>query len=217
MKKVNLNLGCGFDAPKEWENYDSSPSVLVQSNPILNFMFGRFIRTKFPKNVKYMNLKTAKFEPNSVDAIYLSHVLEHFSYIDAVKILRKLYCALKPGGYIRVVVPDLRFLAQEYLTGVKQTEIARIINGNDSLAFVMQLNMGNINPPTFKERILSLFGSSKHQWMYDFYGLIDVMKAGKFEYSKMSNGIYKMSKYSDFSKVERKERFINSICIEAVK
>lgn len=43
---------------------------------------------------------------NSVDEIRASHILEHFSFADVPKVLAEWVRVLKPGGLIRVAVPD---------------------------------------------------------------------------------------------------------------
>lgn len=44
---------------------------------------------------------------NSCDEIRASHILEHFGFADAQKALEHWIACLKPGGRIRVAVPDL--------------------------------------------------------------------------------------------------------------
>lgn len=51
--------------------------------------------------------KPLAFEDNSVDRILLSHVLEHVHVQDGYRFLRETHRILKPGGVIRVIVPDL--------------------------------------------------------------------------------------------------------------
>lgn len=54
------------------------------------------------------------FEDNSCDEIYSCHVLEHFKrgYVD--KVLAEWYRILKPGGLIKVAVPDFEKLIEVY-------------------------------------------------------------------------------------------------------
>ena len=47
------------------------------------------------------------YETSSVDEIRASHVLEHFSFGDAYKALTEWVRVLKPGGVIRIAVPDI--------------------------------------------------------------------------------------------------------------
>jgi predicted SAM-dependent methyltransferase len=59
----------------------------------------------------------AGYEDGSVDDIYASHVLEHFSHADVPKVLEHWCKKLKPGGRLRVAVPDLGWIADKYIKG----------------------------------------------------------------------------------------------------
>ncbi len=54
---------------------------------------------------------------NSVDEIYMSHVLEHIPMFVAKESLLRLKKKLKKGGKLRIVCPDLRAYAEAYLRG----------------------------------------------------------------------------------------------------
>ena len=46
-------------------------------------------------------------EQNSVDAHYISHTLEHLAPERVEKVLKEVYRTLRPGGLVRIVVPDI--------------------------------------------------------------------------------------------------------------
>ena len=48
-----------------------------------------------------------QYADNSVEVIRASHVLEHFSFVDAQLALNEWCRVLKPGGKIFVSVPDV--------------------------------------------------------------------------------------------------------------
>lgn len=52
----------------------------------------------------------SKFANGTVDEIRASHVLEHLSFYDAQKALREWARVLKPGGRMRIAVPDVNKL-----------------------------------------------------------------------------------------------------------
>ena len=92
-----LNLGCGshYSQKAEWTNID-------------------FVSTG--KDVIGHNLlRGIPFEDNRFDLVYHSHVLEHFSKEEGDTFISECLRVLKPGGTLRIAVPDLERIAKEYL------------------------------------------------------------------------------------------------------
>lgn len=90
-----INLGCGPRFHTSWTNLDFN-----STHP----------------SVKQCNLLNGIPYPNDFfDAVYHSHVLEHFSKYQAKIFIQECYRVLKPGGTIRVVVPDLEGIIKVYL------------------------------------------------------------------------------------------------------
>tara|TARA_B100001027_G_C16225639_1_gene312009 strand:+ start:343 stop:990 length:648 start_codon:yes stop_codon:yes gene_type:complete len=55
-----------------------------------------------------------EFNDNSISEIYLSHVLEHFSFQDSKSFLQKLKSKLKSNGTLRISVPDIDKILNAY-------------------------------------------------------------------------------------------------------
>ena len=53
-------------------------------------------------------------QDNSVDVIYNCHVLEHFKRRDVGRVLQEWLRVLKPGGTLRISVPDFAKLCEVY-------------------------------------------------------------------------------------------------------
>lgn len=90
-----LNLGCGTLFHPDWVNVDiapAAPGVLAAD-----------LAGELP------------FAAASFDAVYCSHVLEHLAPEVAAALLRRIHGVLRPGGTLRVVVPDLEAMARLYL------------------------------------------------------------------------------------------------------
>ncbi len=97
-----VNLGCGNRFHKEWINLDfKSSNSLVQEFDL---------HKKLP------------FKDNSIDVIYSSHVLEHFSKHFAPIFLQECNRVLKPKGIIRVVVPNLEELMKNYIKFLQEAK-----------------------------------------------------------------------------------------------
>lgn len=94
-KRRLLNLGCGARYHHEWVNmdfYSHSKDVIAHNL-----------------------LKGIPFPDNEFDAVYHSHLLEHFPKNRAEPFTRECLRVLRPGGIIRIAVPDLEGLAKLYL------------------------------------------------------------------------------------------------------
>jgi SAM-dependent methyltransferase len=92
---MKLNIGCGKRYHKDWVNIDINPRS---------------------KEVRKVNiLKGLPYKDNYFDAVYHSHVLEHLPKDRAEGFIKECYRVLKPGGILRVVVPDLENIVREYL------------------------------------------------------------------------------------------------------
>lgn len=95
MEKLNyLNVGCGSKFHKDWVNLDmTSNSTDVIAANLLNGI---------------------PFPDKSFDVVYHSQVLEHIPKEKAYNFIKECFRVLKPDGIIRVVVPDLENIVDEY-------------------------------------------------------------------------------------------------------
>jgi predicted SAM-dependent methyltransferase len=100
-----LNLGCGGRFHPEWTNVDMAPvdDSVIRHN----------LRRPLP------------FAADTFDAVYHSHVLEHLGQDDASMFVHECYRVLRPGGVVRIAVPNLETIARLYL----QT-LERALNGD---------------------------------------------------------------------------------------
>ncbi len=77
-----------------------------------------------PTNQDVLNLLVesdwfACLKPNSLDAILAEHVWEHLTQNEAVVAAKNCYKFLKPGGYLRVAVPDGLHPDPDYIEWVR--------------------------------------------------------------------------------------------------
>jgi len=64
--------------------------------------------------------KGLPFDNQSFDAVYHSHVLEHMDRSQATRLIGECHRILKPGGILRVVVPNLEQIAELYLKHLQE-------------------------------------------------------------------------------------------------
>lgn len=90
---MKIHLGCGKrDFGNDWIHIDKSEYSHVKYNDVINL----------------------PAEENSVDIIYASHMFEYFDRTEAVEVLEKWKFYLKPGGVIRLAVPNFEMYVKLY-------------------------------------------------------------------------------------------------------
>lgn len=99
-----INIGCGTVFHRDWINLD-----LVSVDPSVRIWDSR---------------KGFPFPNNSIDVCYSSHFLEHLSQAEAAQVLHHCFRALRQGGIIRLVVPDLEAVVNAYLDSLRQVDFA---------------------------------------------------------------------------------------------
>jgi predicted SAM-dependent methyltransferase len=148
-----LNLGCGDRYHPDWVNVDfhsSNPAVLAHD-----------LKDKLP------------FEEDFFDVVYHSHVQEHLPKIYVPMFFHECFRILKPGGIIRLVIPDLEQIARIYLELLERAlqndkvaqerydwimlemldQIARNQSGGEMLKYWMQ------NPMPAEDYVIARVGS----------------------------------------------------------
>jgi predicted SAM-dependent methyltransferase len=183
---IKLNLGCGSVRPQGWINTDSSINANIQRIPLIGKLIARlFSSVEYNRsNIVYMNLnKKWSYDDNSIDIIYASHLFEHLSLRATDVFLKEAYRTLKPGGVMRIVVPDLFQISKKYVEEYEKSDSTQ-----DTTKFVMwAINMhreGQYGDPNlFKKLIYEYQGyPHQHKYMYDSKSLTyKVLKYG-FKY-----------------------------------
>lgn len=95
-----LNVGCGRHFHQAWRNID-----VVSCDPMVE---AHDLRMGLPA------------QTNQYDMVYHSHVLEHLTPADGQRLIEECYRVLKPGGVLRIVVPDLEQIARAYLVALDE-------------------------------------------------------------------------------------------------
>lgn len=108
---IKLHLGCGNKHLKDYINID----------------FYKTDATDLEFDIYDID---ERYSENSVDVIYMSHVLEHFERNKANILLHKLYKVLKVGGILRIAVPDWDAVCYRYKETGDLRELLHILYGN---------------------------------------------------------------------------------------
>lgn len=98
MTKPLLNFGCGTVFDSRWENIDLVPASSEVT--ACNILAG------------------LPYPDDTFEMAYSSHVLEHLTPNQAKTLLREVYRVIKPGGLIRLAVPDVEGIVRAYLKEV---------------------------------------------------------------------------------------------------
>ncbi|MEH2048731.1 class I SAM-dependent methyltransferase [Nostoc sp.] len=207
-KPQYVQFGCGLCAPSDWVNFDSSLAMRLQKLPI----FGKLIPSgpfgRFPSNVRYGDIvKGLPLPDNTVDILYCSHVLEHITLEEFRQALKNCYRHLKPGGIFRLVLPDLEFMAQQY---IKST------SPEASLEFMRITWLGKER----RKRSLLAFlkewvSGTEHLWMWDYKSLsLELQNVG---FSDIRRAYIGDSDIAAFSQLEDPERWKNELGIQCRK
>lgn len=209
--KNYVQYGCGLSAPKEWTNFDVSPTLRLQKTPIVGTVLKSKLNTTYPSNVLYGDIiKGLPIDDNSCDGLYCSHTLEHLSLKDFRLALSNSFSVLKKGGIFRCIVPDLEFSARSYINDLDSG------NNSASLNFINNTLLGIKERPRGLKGFLSSFlGSSHHLWMWDSKSLSEELKNVGFTQireCKFNDCEDEMFKY-----VEDVGRFENAVAIECRK
>lgn len=108
---MKLHIGCGKRKIHGWVNLDLDPA----NKPDIVADAG--------------TLK--KINANSVEILYASHVLEHFKRNNTLKVLQLWYSKLRPGGVLRLAVPDFEKVVEAYVArGIPlQTLLGFLVGG----------------------------------------------------------------------------------------
>lgn len=210
---VRLNIGCG-DAPTPgWINYDNSPAVRLAHWPLLT----RLLQTvgiidagnvEFIARCRQLGIGYADgsaripHATGSVDVVYSSHMIEHLDRHEAWLFLLECMRVLKPGGTLRLAVPNLKWSILEYME-----------KGNAD-HFIAQLQFDIDKPRGLVARVHRfLTGGRGHHWMYDGPSLSRLVgEAGFVRIEILAAG---ETRLHDPGALDLREREIESLYLEA--
>ena len=206
MDRQYVQFGCGMCAPQTWLNFDAGPAFWLQSRlPFLTPLLVKRGFPEYPKNIRYGDvIKGLPIAPQSADAVYCSHVLEHMTLDEFRITIRNVFSYLRPGGTFRLVLPDLEQLIKGYVDDPSPEAASR---------FMRQSYLGEASLPRgLKAMPAALFGRSRHLWMWDYKGMAEQLaEAGFTDIRRAQIGD---STDPRFGEVEDEGRWIDCLGVE---
>jgi len=179
---IKINLGCGKrNFGDDWVHIDGSHEY---------------------EHIKHHDIINLPFENDSVDLIYASHVIEYFDREEILVILRGWWHKLKPGGILRLAVPDFY-------------EIARLYINND-------YSLNSFLGPLYGKMLLD-GNYIYHKTVYDSHSLIHILKiAGYNRFSRWDWKEVDHGKFDDHSQaylphMDKENGNLISLNIQAMK
>ena len=92
-KNKYIQLGCGENLPKNFDNIDFFPTKIRDIKSI--------------KHICHDLRYTLPYEDNTFDGGFSEHTIEHFYYNEVINLLKETKRILKPNSIFRITVPDL--------------------------------------------------------------------------------------------------------------
>lgn len=212
QRTIRINLGCGMTPTPGWTNLENSLTVRIARSalaPLASVLLdpGQKNFFAFARNadIHVANALKLPFIDGSVDVIYSSHMLEHLDQHEAKVFLNEAKRVLKPRGVLRIGVPDIRILVDEYLeTG-------------DADRFIFRTSMVEPKPRGLlrKLKYALLTGFRRHNWMYDGPSLAKLLRANGFEDPIVQPA--GKTRIQDPGELDLAERASSTVFIEALR
>jgi predicted SAM-dependent methyltransferase len=179
---MKINLGCGPVQPSDWVNVDGSMRAWLASRLP---WFDRCLvalqlapATEFGPKTVYANLtKRFPWGDKSADAIYMGEVLEHFTREAGEHVLRECHRVLRPGGTLRIRVPDHARFWTNYLR--EYDDVRRRPRPEWSLAHTRWTEMYFRDICVGRPHLWQSIGHF-HKWMYDDVSLTLLLESMGF-------------------------------------
>jgi predicted SAM-dependent methyltransferase len=204
---IKLNLGCGHIQPTGWVNVDGSIRAWVASRlgPLDNLLVRLRLwpPTEFNRQTRWLNLlKPLPWPDQAVDAIYLGEVLEHFTREDGKHVLAECHRVLKPGGALRVRVPDNARFWRNYLAEYDPIAAEPPSEWKNDHTRWVEMYFRDI---CTRRRWFGSYGHF-HKWMYDDVSLVLAFRDAGFADARRRD--YRDSAIDDVDRVEVRDDLI---------
>lgn len=132
------------------------------------------------------------FDSESISLIYACHVLEYFDLQEAVGVLKEWQRVLKPGGILRLAVPDFDALIQAYqrtdgsLASVVGPLYGRMLVGGE---IIYHKTVYNFKSLSYLLRVVGFRGIHRWDWRKTEHSDVDDCSQAYWPHMDKENGI----------------------------
>ena len=152
--EIKLNIGCGWrNFGPDWEHIDGGSYPHLKSKDIFNL----------------------PYEDESVSLVYSSHVIEYFDRDEINTLLTEWKRVIKPGGLLRLAVPDFTNMCALYFNGT--------------------LELNNMLGPLYGKMPMG-DDTIYHKTVYDFKSLKKVLEGMDFD--EIARYDWRKTEHADF-------------------
>jgi predicted SAM-dependent methyltransferase len=194
-----LQLGAFDQGLENWVNTDITPHLFVakvRGFALLLHKVGLLSEHRYGQHragifarLWYLNVaRKFRFPNEAFDYVYSSHVLEHLHPNEARFCLREVHRVLKPGGVLRIAVPDLDRIIKKYVPEHPEAFLEELFEPNQRSA------------------------KNMHHWHYNEFSLRKSLEDAGFQ--KIMREAFRRGRCPDLDRIERREE---SLFVEAVR
>jgi len=143
-EKVLIHIGNGNQHDERYINIDARPLPNVHI---------------VSKRIHKLN----KFKDNSVDLIYVCHIMEHVKYFDLDVVFKEFFRVLKPNGLLRISVPDFDNIINIYNKNDNDINTIKnmLLGGQD---YKYNFHYSVFNKKYLQEKLLNQGFNSTNEW-----------------------------------------------------
>ena len=168
MTIKRLHLGCGKKVIPGWINIDAAPQFF---------------------NVHLDDVSTLNtVDDATAEEIYACHVLEHFGRNEVGSVLETWFRKLKPGGVIRVSVPNIEAVFEKYQQGVPLSSLLGLLYGGQRNEYDYHKIGFDFNSLSFIMSSVGFVGIQKYEWQSLEHSNIDDYSQAYLPHMDKENG-----------------------------
>lgn len=143
--KTYVHIGCGEINAPEFINIDARPHSHVHI--VTDDLIGGL----------------QQFPDDSIDLVYMSHLLEHISHREVLSVLKNIYKKIAKEGVLRIGVPDFDYICDIYTKNGKNMEsiILPLMGAQD---YPYNFHYGMFNEQSLTTLLLKAGFTSVRRW-----------------------------------------------------